>query len=122
MRPAHRRYSGGETCPARLAHVRLRPGRMQIRSGDPPLIDRMPRRWTIGLLCAEIANASYLASCDSATILYHANVVAHVAIGVPLGIWMLCRAWMALVSGMGSGIPGALTRVVHLAATVLAVT
>jgi len=82
----------------------------------------MPRRWIIGLLCAEIANASYLASCDSATIFYHANVVAHVALGLPLGIWMLWRAWMALVSGMGSGIPGALTRAVYLSAAALAVT
>jgi hypothetical protein len=81
-----------------------------------------PKRLILLLLGAEIANASYLASCDSATIFYHVNVVLHVGMGVILGIWMLSRSWLALVAGMGSGIEGALRRALHLSATTLALT
>ncbi|MBI3450549.1 MAG: tetratricopeptide repeat protein [Acidobacteria bacterium] len=74
------------------------------------------------LLGAEIANASYLASTDAATIFYHANVFLHVAAGIPLAVWMLWRAWQVLVAGFGTGLAGALTRVFQGCAALVALT
>ena len=50
------------------------------------------------LLGFEVANAAYLAAFDSATIFYHAMVVAHVVAGLfllPLGL-ALCFRWLRL--------------------------
>src|SRR5262245_12625154 len=50
----------------------------------------------VALLAVEIANASYLAAVDSATIFYHANVVAHVLIGIPLAVWLIVKVLAGL--------------------------
>jgi Flp pilus assembly protein TadD len=42
-------------------------------------------------LLFEVANAAYLAAFDSATIFYHAQVVAHVAVGLLLALALLVR-------------------------------
>ena len=57
-------------------------------------------RKTFLLLVALTAiNASYLAAFDSATIFYHVNVIAHVALGVLLAAALLWGAIRALVTG-----------------------
>ncbi len=47
----------------------------------------------------EIANASYLAAFDTPSIVYYANVVAHVALGLPLAAAILLRSLPALLVG-----------------------
>ena len=73
------------------------------------MIDPKPNRILLFLLGAEIVNAAYLASTDAATLFYHANVFLHVAVGIPLTIWILWRGWRVLTSGAGAGFPGATT-------------
>ena len=77
------------------------------RSGHPG----GPRRSTTlvrALLVFLLANAAYLAAFDSATIFYHAQVVAHVATGVLLVLTLLWRgpaavgrAWERSAAGRG---------------------
>ncbi|HXH28618.1 MAG TPA: hypothetical protein VNL37_06200, partial [Candidatus Polarisedimenticolia bacterium] len=57
----------------------------RIVSGAQPGSGGASRRagWLLGAaLLYEVVNASYLAAFDSATIAYHAQVVAHVAVGL----------------------------------------
>ncbi len=58
-----------------------------------------PRRSTIllrGLLIFELLNAAYLAAFDSATIFYHAQVVAHVAAGFLIVLVVIARGLPAV--------------------------
>ncbi|MEK7798327.1 MAG: multiheme c-type cytochrome, partial [Acidobacteriota bacterium] len=70
---------------------------------------RRPRGSTTlvrALLVFLLANAAYLAAFDSATIFYHAQVVAHVALGLVLVVTLLARGRAALRRGWsrcGSG-------------------
>ena len=59
----------------------------------------VPRRSTLllrGLLIFELLNAAYLAAFDSATIFYHAQVVAHVAAGFLIVLVVIARGLPAL--------------------------
>ena len=47
-------------------------------------------------LLFELANAAYLAAFDSATIFYHVQVVAHVAVGLLLVVALAVRGWPEL--------------------------
>ena len=71
--------------------------------GELRLPDKRARsravRWILAIAILEIANASYLASVDSATIFYHVNVVLHVALGIPLAGAILLMSLPALVKG-----------------------
>jgi Tfp pilus assembly protein PilF len=55
------------------------------------------------VLAFEVANAAYLAAYDSATIFYHAMVVAHVAAGALLVALLLWRVWPVLKQALASG-------------------
>ena len=76
----------------------------------PSRIEPGPNRLAARLfalaLAFEVANAAYLAAFDSATIFYHAMVVAHVVAGlflVPLGL-ALCARWLrGLLREWGAG-------------------
>jgi tetratricopeptide (TPR) repeat protein len=78
---------------------------------DAPTSSRKTgRSWAAiaALLSFEIANAAYLAAFDSATIFYHAQVVAHVAAGLILVVLLLWRGaplWLSRwrASGVGAG-------------------
>jgi tetratricopeptide (TPR) repeat protein len=73
----------------------------------------------VALLALETVNAAYLAAFDSATIFYHANVVAHVVLGVPLGVWILARIARHAAAGLGDGLRGALGWTAALSALTL---
>src|SRR5437867_7040707 len=87
----------------------------------------VPRRSTLllrGLLIFELLNASYLAAFDSATIFYHAQVVAHVVAGLLIVLVLVARgrpamrrhrdrcgnsaarAWLAVVGAASIGAVG----------------
>jgi Flp pilus assembly protein TadD len=58
-------------------------------------------------LAFEVANAAYLAAFDSATIFYHAMVVAHVVAGLfllPLGLVLGARWWRNIFQQWGAGL------------------
>jgi tetratricopeptide (TPR) repeat protein len=62
-------------------------------------------------LLFEVANAAYLAAFDAATIPYHVQVVAHVAVGLVIvlillwrGVPALSKGWRGAVSGAGRGL------------------
>ncbi|HKY32616.1 MAG TPA: tetratricopeptide repeat protein [Candidatus Polarisedimenticolia bacterium] len=78
-----------------------------------------PVRWILVIAVLEIINASYLAAFNSATIVYHVNVVLHVVLGVPLAAAILLRSVPALLKGArrSGGPQGLLLRV--LAATAI---
>src|SRR5882724_4101977 len=52
------------------------------------------------LLAFEVVNASYLAAFDSATIFYHAQVVAHLVAGILLAVLLVAGAGPALLRGL----------------------
>ncbi len=66
----------------------------------------------------EILNASYLAAFDTASIFYHANVLLHVVLGLPLALAILFRSIPALLKGASrsGGIQAALLRALALLA------
>src|SRR2546428_3788574 len=62
--------------------------------GMPGRHGHTPRRSTVllrGLLIFELVNAAYLAAFDSATIFYHAQVVAHLVAGCLLVLVLIAR-------------------------------
>src|SRR3989442_275714 len=81
-----------------------------------------PGRKAFLLLVALTAiNASYLAAFDSATIFYHVNVIAHVALGVLLAAALLWGAIRAIVATGRERITGGFSRWMYsVAALVMA--
>jgi tetratricopeptide (TPR) repeat protein len=71
-----------------------------------------------GLLAFEVVNASYLAAFDSATIFYHAQVVAHLVAGVLLAVLLVARGGPAFLRGLRSA--GSLSRRILLMTAALA--
>src|SRR5206468_11298039 len=73
------------------------------------------------LVALTAINASYLAAFDSATIFYHANVIAHVALGVVLAAALLWGAVRAVVAPGRDRSTGGFSRWMYpLAALVMA--
>src|SRR5437867_1198835 len=65
------------------------------------------------LVALTAINASYLAAFDSATIFYHANVIAHVVLGVALAmalLWGAIRVVVARRAEQGSAAAGGAVR------------
>lgn len=82
---------------------------------------RLAMRLFALLLGFEVANAAYLAAFDSATIFYHAMVVAHVVVGLcllPLSL-LLCFRWLRLRNLLRTW--GAAVRVAAAGSAVVAV-
>ncbi|MFQ5700622.1 MAG: tetratricopeptide repeat protein [Acidobacteriota bacterium] len=77
-------------------------------------------RWILGIAVFEIFNASYLAAFDTASIFYHANVVLHVVMGVPLALAILTRSLPALFKSARrcGGPQGLLLRILAVVAAV----
>ena len=73
----------------------------------------MRHRGTIlfgALVAATAINAAYLAAFDSATIFYHANVVAHVLLGLALVVALAVGAGLRLAGRWESGAPRPVAR------------
>jgi Flp pilus assembly protein TadD len=76
-------------------------------------------RWLLAIAVLAIANSAYLASFNTPSIFYHANVVLHVVLGLPLAAAILLMSVPALLKSArrSGGVQGLLLRV--LAATAL---
>ena len=64
---------------------------MPSRQRHSPLV-----RWILAIAVLEIFNAAYLAAFDTASIFYHANVLLHVVLGIPLALAILFMSIPAL--------------------------
>ena len=76
-------------------------------------------RWILAIAVLAIANSAYLASVNTPSIFYHANVVLHVVLGLPLAAAILLMSGPALLKSArrSGGVQGLLLRT--LAATAM---
>ncbi len=77
-------------------------------------------RILLAIAVAEILNGSYLAAFDTPSIFYHANVLLHVVLGVPLALALLLMSVPALLKGArrSGGPQGLLLRILAVVALV----
>src|SRR5437867_11938270 len=80
---------------------------------------RRGRKAFLLLVALTAINASYLAAFDSATIFYHVNVIAHVALGVLLAAALLWGAIRAVVAPGRDRITGGFSRWTYALAALL---